>query len=120
MTDLIARVEELKEMGAGLKCLKESINTSSSAGHPVRGPGFERLLAAAGGDGILEIDSSEDPLSGLLTPNGISQKVGRFPIPPGPGRDFATSSGGLGHAPFQDKHRSAERLKAGFNGCGIV
>ena len=85
MTDLIARVEELKEMGAGLKCLKESINTSSSAGHLVRGPAFERLPAAAGRGGILEVDSSEDSLSGLFNPNGNSLEAGRFPVPPGSG-----------------------------------
>lgn len=32
----------------------------------------------------------------------------------------ARSSGGLGHAPFQDQHRCAERLNVGLNGCVIA
>jgi len=32
LKDLIARAEELKEMGVGLKCLQESIDTTSSGG----------------------------------------------------------------------------------------
>lgn len=33
---------------------------------------------------MLEIDSSEDPLSGILTPSGIGLRVGPLPFPPSP------------------------------------
>lgn len=57
------------------------------------------LLAAVGGGGLLEVDSSENPLLPILSGQGLALENGRFPLPVGPG---------LGHEP--DTAAAAEML----------
>ncbi|MCW2306304.1 mandelate racemase/muconate lactonizing enzyme family protein [Rhodobium gokarnense] len=46
------------------------------------------LLAAVGGPGLLEVDSSENPLSAGLSAHDGSLAEGRFPIPDAPGLGY--------------------------------
>lgn len=46
------------------------------------------LLAAVGGDGVLEVDSSENPFIPVFSGRGLSLENGEFPITGGPGLGF--------------------------------
>lgn len=46
------------------------------------------LLAAVGGDGVLEVDSSENPFIPVFSGRGLSLEDGKFPISPLPGLGF--------------------------------
>ena len=46
------------------------------------------LLAAVGGDGLLEVDSSENPLLEIFSGRGLALEDGRFPLSQEPGLGF--------------------------------
>ena len=46
------------------------------------------LLAAVGGDGTLEVDSSENPFIPVFSGGGLALEHGMFPISTGPGLGF--------------------------------
>lgn len=46
------------------------------------------LLAATGGDGVLEVDSSENPFIPIFSGRGLSLKDGQFPISEDPGLGY--------------------------------
>lgn len=53
------------------------------------------LLAAVGGDGLLEIDGSENPLLQALSGRGLSLVDGTFPLPEGPGLGYDPDVGAV-------------------------
>lgn len=59
------------------------------------------LLAAAGGDGMLEVDSSENPLLEHFSAAGLGLRNGLFPLPDAPGLGYEpdiAGASGLLHA----------------------
>lgn len=53
------------------------------------------LLAAVGGDGVLEVDSSENPCIPVLSGRGLALENGMFPLIDGPGLGYDPDVGAL-------------------------
>ncbi|MHA3976940.1 mandelate racemase/muconate lactonizing enzyme family protein [Halovulum sp. GXIMD14794] len=53
------------------------------------------LLAAVGGDGLLEIDGSENPLLEVLSGRGLGLDDGLFTLPEGPGLGYIPDTGAV-------------------------
>lgn len=62
------------------------------------------LLSAVGGDGLLEVDSSENPFIAVFSGRGLALEDGLFPVSDGPGLGFDPDVGVLGD-------RLAQRLE---------
>lgn len=54
------------------------------------------LLSAVGGDGLLEVDSSENPFIAVFSGRGLALEDGLFPVSDGPGLGFDPDVGVLG------------------------